>query len=102
MGRTPKSSPPFPEWLADFTEKTGVKIEHGDYQRIANLCPKPKGSGVYTADYIRKVLLDIRGNREITAKAKKYLRRKAWLLKGFQSENTIDIESDGHQPKGIR
>ncbi|HAA13081.1 MAG TPA: hypothetical protein DCE41_15865 [Cytophagales bacterium] len=74
----------FQTWLAEFTEKTGVGIEHGDYKRIADLSPKPDDKGVYTADYVRKVLLDIRDNREILSRAKAYLQQKAKLIKALR------------------
>ena len=56
-----------------------LEIEHGDYQRIANIAIKEDGS-TFTADYVRKVLKGTRNNKFIERKARLYLRKKAKLM----------------------
>ncbi|HAA14135.1 MAG TPA: hypothetical protein DCE41_21555 [Cytophagales bacterium] len=50
-------------------------VEHGDYQRIANLTAKSDGKK-YTADYVRKVLKELRKNDIITDIATLYFKNK--------------------------
>ena len=60
-------------------EEGELVIEHGDYQRIANLSTKADGTH-FTADYVRKVLKGMRRNSFIERKARLYLRKKAKLI----------------------
>jgi len=50
-------------------------VEHGDYQRIANLTYKSNGEK-YTADYVRKVLKELRKNALILKMATLYFKNK--------------------------
>lgn len=70
---------PSPELL----EELQAQIEHGDYQRIANLTVKGNGQP-YTADYVRKVLLGLRQNPVILKKAQRYLKQKEKLVKSLR------------------
>lgn len=55
------------------------QIQHGDYQRIANLCHRGDGRP-FTADYVRKVLLGLRQNSTIEKKALRYLKKQKKLM----------------------
>ncbi|MEL6534104.1 MAG: hypothetical protein AAFQ98_01765 [Bacteroidota bacterium] len=50
-------------------------VEHGDYQRIANLTSKKDGEK-YSADYVRKVLKELRKNDLIIKIATLYFKNK--------------------------
>ena len=69
------------EVLGDLAEQ----IEHGDYQRIANLSKKKGGEEPFTADYVRKVLFGIRQNKDILKKAKQYLKKKGKMTQELSS-----------------
>ena len=60
--------------IVTLLEEEKYKVEHGDYQRIANVTKKPNGEP-YTADYVRKVLLGKRDNPTIKKIAKLYFKR---------------------------
>lgn len=64
-------------------EQLQSKVEHGDYQRIANLTVKTDGKP-YTADYVRKVILGIRINQTILKKAQRYLKQKEKLVESLR------------------
>lgn len=74
-----KPKAPNPDILAALQ----AKIEHGDYQRIANLTRKPDGKP-YTSDYVRKVILGLRLNPAILKKAQRYLAQKEKLVKSLK------------------
>ena len=74
-----KGKVPAPELL----EELQAKIEHGDYQRIANLTVKTDGTA-YTADYVRKVLLGLRQNMVILKKAQRYLKQKEKMVESLR------------------
>ena len=74
-----KAKAPNPETL----QMLQSKIEHGDYQRIANLTRKDDGTP-YTSDYVRKVLLGLRINPVILKKAQKYLSKKEKLVESLK------------------
>ena len=78
-----KPKAPSPELL----ETLQAKIEHGDYQRIANLTLKPDGKP-YTSDYVRKVILGIRINPMILKKAQKYLNQKEKIVQQLKQLGT--------------
>ena len=84
MGKKKKAES-FQVWLADHEKAYGVGIEHGDYERIAKLCPKPEGGGYYTSDYVRKVMKDMRDSPEIAKKAKAYIRQKTKMVRGLKT-----------------
>lgn len=69
--------------VVELIEEGVFQIEHGDYQRIANLTQKSNGE-FFTADYVRKVLKGMRENKLIKRKARLYLRRKAKLQEALR------------------
>ena len=66
-----------------------LMIEHGDYQRIANLTTKSSGEA-FTADYVHKVLKGMRNNKLIERKARLYLKQKARMLEKLKTH--VDAE----------
>ena len=66
--------------IVELIKEGAFNIEHGDFQRIANLTMKPDGTK-FTADYVRKVLKGIRENKAIKKTARLYFKRKAKLEK---------------------
>ena len=69
--------------IVELIEEGHFEIEHGDYQRIANLTRKPNGDK-FTADYVRKVLKGMRENKMIKRKARLYLKRKRKLQESLK------------------
>lgn len=69
--------------VVELIEDGTFLVEHGDYQRIANLTEKENGEN-FTADYVRKVLKGMRDNPLIKKKAKLYFKRKAKLQEALR------------------
>lgn len=69
--------------IVELIEDGTYVVEHGDYQRIANLTKKEDGCS-FTADYVRKVLKGMRKNKVIQQKSKLYFKKKYQLLKALK------------------
>ena len=82
--------------IVELIEEGAFKLEHWDYQRIANLTLKPDGTR-FTADNVRKVLKGMRDNKAIKKIARLYFKRKAKLEKELSrviSLGCLDEEKD--------